>query len=79
MNLGVTFVFNTLKMCATLHIRRNHQNLSDSSLYYRCQILALVKSCQNKFGLFDQWSEGKLFVYVFLSCELTYEKYFTAI
>ena len=26
--------------------------LSDSSLFYRCQVIALLNSCQNKFGLF---------------------------
>ena len=25
--------------------------LSDSSLFYRCQVIALSNSCQNKFGL----------------------------
>ena len=33
--------------------------LSDSSLFYRCQVIALINSCQNKFGLFDQFTWQK--------------------
>ena len=33
--------------------------LSDSSLFYRCQVIALLNSCQNKFGLFDQFTWRK--------------------
>ena len=34
--------------------------LSDSSLFYRySQVIALLNSCQNKFGLFDQFTWRK--------------------
>ena len=33
--------------------------LSDSSLFYICQVIALVNSCQNKFGLFCQFTWRK--------------------
>ena len=36
-----------------------HQNLSDYSLFYRCQVIALVNTCQNKFRLFDQFTWQK--------------------
>ena len=40
-------------MCATLHICRNHQNLSDSSLYYKYELATVVNSCQTNLGLFS--------------------------
>ena len=43
--------------CSRQH--STHQNLSDSSLFYRCQVIALINSCQNKFGLFDQFTWRK--------------------
>ena len=33
--------------------------LSDSSLFYRCQVIALLNSCQNKFRLFYQFTWRK--------------------
>ena len=33
--------------------------LSDSPLFYRCQVIALVNSCQNKFGLFYHFTWQK--------------------
>ena len=52
--INVTYKKTLFFICA------DSKYLSDSSLFYRCQVIALVNSCQNRFGLFDQFCASVL-------------------